>query len=80
MNFPLGLAGLVLVLSLALATVTARHVPVPRRGRHRAPAPRPAVTTEFRYCPEELRTRAVVVHRDGTSRCDCGADIPAGTQ
>lgn len=35
------------------------------------------VPTAFRYCPAELRTRAVVPHPDGTATCSCGTHIPA---
>lgn len=34
------------------------------------------VPTAYRYCPAELRTRAVVPHADGTATCSCGAHIP----
>ncbi|MFD8075855.1 hypothetical protein ACFV3E_24765 [Streptomyces sp. NPDC059718] len=64
--------------SVAALVYVARTWPARRRARHAAFAPRAVVTTAFRYCPAELRTRAVVMHRDGTGRCDCGADIPAG--
>jgi hypothetical protein len=44
-----------------------------------APAAGP-VPTAFRYCPAELRTRAVVPHADGTATCSCGTNIPRPDQ
>jgi len=53
--------------------------------RHRpAAAPAPALGLSempvgWRYCPDELRQRAAVLHANGSARClDCGTHIPAG--
>lgn len=74
------LAGLA-VLSLPGILFALRRLPLPSR---RAPAPphhpvaRSAVmATEFRNCPAEELTRAVIVRADGSGLCDCGAIIPA---
>jgi len=51
--------------------------------RHR-PAHTPALGLSempvgWRYCPDDLRQRAAVLHTDGSARClDCGTHIPAG--
>lgn len=40
------------------------------------PVPGAFAVLAFRYCPAELRTRAAVIHHDGSGAClDCGANI-----
>jgi hypothetical protein len=46
-----------------------------------APAGPGVVATGYRYCPAEMRTRAAVLHGDGSAQCaDCHAHIPARTE
>lgn len=60
--------GALLLLVVAIAINRARAATIPSFG-----AP-----TTWRYCPDEYRTRAVVVHPDGSATCDdCGAHIGA---
>lgn len=57
--------------------IASRYFPRPRRTT----APAGPVATGFRYCPTEHRTRAAVLHPDGTATCAdpaCGTHIPAG--
>lgn len=71
------LAGLAVGLCAVGALMLARgHRP----GRTPAPEPAPGpVPQGYRYCPAEQRTRAAVLHPDGTAHCgDCGVLIPAG--
>lgn len=57
--------------------IASRYLPRPRRTP--APAPAGLVVTGWRYCPQEMRTRAAIEHRDGSATCSgCGALIPAG--
>lgn len=46
--------------------------------RAEAPTPHGPVSTGFRYCPDEHRTRAAIQHPDGSATCgNCGTTIPA---
>jgi hypothetical protein len=51
---------------------------LPRPHADDVPAPLPVLFMAYRYCPDELRTRAVIVHPDGTATCGgCHTHIPA---
>ncbi|SEO82961.1 hypothetical protein [Actinacidiphila rubida] len=40
--------------------------------------PHAPVVQAYRYCPDEQRTRAAVLHSDGSAHCsDCNAHIPS---
>lgn len=68
-------AGPVLVVAVAYV----RHVVGSRRPA--AVTTAGVMSTGYRYCPQELRTRACIVHTDGTARClDCGTHIPEAVQ
>lgn len=67
-------------ITLALAAIAA--LKLARGDRPGQPSADPAtpgvVATGYRYCPHELRTRAAVIHTDGTAVClDCRTHIPA---
>lgn len=66
---------------LAAAAVVAVILAVSTGRRVAADIPAGPVATGWRYCPEEMRQRAAVLHADGTATCgDCHAHIPAGDQ
>lgn len=70
-----------LAASIALAAIAVAAVATVSAGREHRAEPAPGLrATAFRYCPNELRTRAAVRHRDGTATCcDCGTHIdPVG--
>lgn len=70
-------AGVALGLAGIAALMLARGQ---RPGRAAATTPDAGLVPQaYRYCPTEQRTRAAVLHPDGSATCgDCGAHIPAG--
>jgi hypothetical protein len=75
------IAGVALLASIGVVTaITAIGRMLRRATRPRGPHTHvPGVMViGYRMCPEELRTRAAVIHADGTAHCaDCDAHIPA---
>lgn len=71
--------GILLGGAVVAVLLAVRAVPGPRTAAADA-APLATVRTGYRWCPAELRTRAAMVHADGSATCadpDCGTHIPA---
>jgi hypothetical protein len=73
-QFGCAILGTVLGIGGALVAIASRYLPRPRA----VPAPPSGVVrTGHRYCPKEMRVRAVILHADGSATCgDCGVHIP----